>query len=147
MDHEGEHAGDDLTTRLEDELALTFQWCAAQAPAGVETDYDAASDDGDDPSLGRIRTSDPEWSAVLAELDADPEFHRRRATLDVGLHIVVREAGEATLMAWPTEDAVTDVVLTLPLDVVTSAPSRRDAYVEAVVTLVTAVGEALREDA
>lgn len=142
-----DHDDLDLTARLEDELGLTLQWCAADAPEGVQTDFDPATDRGDDPDEGRVATTDPEWLAVLAELDGDPEFHRRRGDLPVGLHVVVREADEATLMAWPTEDAVSDVVLTLPVAAVTAAPTRRDAYVEAVVTLVAAVGEALGEDA
>lgn len=130
--------------QLEVKLGLTFQWCATDPPDGVDTSFDPAADGGDDPGQPTVWSSDDEWTATLAVLDGDPEFHRRRTSLAaVGLHLVVRAVDEATLMAWPSDEDVRDVVLTVPVDVVMAAPTRHDAYVEAVVTLVTAVGEAL----
>lgn len=138
---------EDFTDHLGHKLGLTLRWCASDAPTGVETTYDPAADDGDDPDQSTVTTEDEEWTATLALLDGDPEFHRRRIRLAaVGLHVVVRDVDEATLMAWPTDDDMRDVVMTLPVEAVLAAPSRHDAYLEAVITLVTAVGEALGVD-
>lgn len=136
---------DDVTERLGDELGLTFQWCSAEVPPDVDTSYDPANDRGDDPEHGQVWTDDDEWTRTLALLDGDAEFHRRRAAIaGIGLHVVVRDIDEATLTPWPSDEDVRDVVLTVPAEAVLAAPRREDAYVEAVVTLVSSVVEALQ---
>lgn len=135
---------DDLAAALTEKLGLSLRWCSTDVAAGVVTNFDPAADTGDDPDQAAVWTLDDEWTTTLAVLDGDPEFHRRRTALSaVGLHLVVRDAEEATLMAWPNDEEVSDVVMVVPVEVVLTAPSRHDAYLEAVVTLVSAVGEAL----
>lgn len=136
---------DDVTEQLGDELGLTFQWCSSEVPPDVDTSYDPENDRGDDPEHGQVWTDDDEWTRTLALLDGDAEFHRRRAVIaGIGLHVVVRDIDEATLTPWPSDEDVQDVVLTVPVEAVLAAPRREDAYVEAVVTLVSSVVEALQ---
>jgi len=135
---------DHLAAALADKLGLSLRWCSTDVAAGVVTSFDPAADSGDDPDQAAVWTLDDEWTTTLAVLDGDPEFHRRRTALAaVGLHVVVRDAEEATLMAWPNDEEVQAVVMTVPVEVVLAAPTRHDAYLEAVIALVTSVGEAL----
>ncbi|WP_284533470.1 hypothetical protein [Nocardioides sp. T2.26MG-1] len=134
-------------------LGVWLQWKAPQAPPGVVTAWDAAAeaelDDpetgvGDDPAYGRVVTTDPAWDEALETLAADPEFHRRRELVGgIGLHVVVREVDEWTLMPWPSDELVDDVVLTVPAAQVLAAESRAELYLEAVVALITSTQENL----
>ena len=127
--------------------SLTLQWKSREVPVGVETVWDPDDDaHGDDPAYGLVPTSDEAWDAALGVLGTDEEFLRRRATLDpLALHVVVRDVEELELSAWPDPDAAESVVLTVPVAMVLSEESRVEAYLDAVVTLMTAVQEALGE--
>jgi hypothetical protein len=124
---------------------LTLQWKSAEVPVGVETGWDPESDQGDDdPAHGRVPTSDEAWDAALGVLATDEEFQRRRAALEpIALHVVVRDIEELELSAWPDPDAVESVVLAVPTSLVLAEESRVEAYLDAVVTIMTAVQEAL----
>lgn len=131
------------TERLISQLGIRLQWRSTTEPDGVDTDFDPDFDFGDDPAWGGEILEDDEWSAALTDLERDSEFRRRRATLrGVGLHLVVRDADEVLLMAFPHDDAVADVVMILPTQQVLAAESRRSAYVEGAVMLVSAVQDA-----
>ena len=94
---------------------------------------------GDDPAYGLVPTSDEAWDAALGVLATDEEFLRRRAALDpLALHVVVRDVDELELSAWPDPDAAESVVLTVPAAIVLAEESRVEAYLDAVVTLMTA---------
>jgi hypothetical protein len=124
---------------------LTLQWKSLEVPVGVETVWDPDDDEhGDDPAYGLVPTSDEAWAAALGVLATDEEFQRRRAALEpLALHVVVRDVEELELSAWPEPDAVESVVLAVPVSLVLAEESRVEAYLDAVVTLMTAVQEAL----
>ena len=124
---------------------LTLQWKSRQVPVGVETLWDPEHDEhGDDPAFGLVPTADEAWDAALGVLMTDAEFQRRRAALEpVALHVVVRDVEELELSAWPDPDAVESVVLAVPVSLVLAEESRVEAYLDAVVTVITAVQEAL----
>lgn len=131
-------------------LGVWLQWKAPQVPPGVvtawdpETEADPDPETGDDPAYGRVVTADPAWDEALEILAADPEFHRRRELIGgIGLHVVVREADEWTLMPWPSDELVDDVVLTVPVAQALAAEPRADFYLEAVVALITSTQENL----
>lgn len=125
--------------------SLTLQWKSREVPVGVETVWDPDDDrHGDDPAHGLVPTSDEAWDAALGVLATDAEFQRRRAALEpLALHVVVRDVEELELSAWPEPDAVESVVLAVPVTLVLAEESRVEAYLDAVVTLMTAVQEAL----
>ncbi len=127
---------------------LTLQWKSREVPVGVETVWDPASDRlDDDPSHGLVPTSDEAWDAALGVLMTDAEFQRRHAALDpIALHLVVRDVEELELSAWPTPESVTSVVLAVPVAMVLGEESRVEAYLDAVVTIMTAVQEALGDN-
>jgi len=127
--------------------SLTLQWKSREVPVGVETVWDPDDDaHGDDPAYGLVPTSDEAWDAALGVLATDEEFLRRRAALDpLALHVVVRDVDELELSAWPDPDAAESVVLTVPAAIVLAEESRVEAYLDAVVTLMTAVQDALGE--
>jgi hypothetical protein len=112
---------------------------------GVETVWDPDHDEhGDDPAFGLVPTADEAWEAALGVLMTDDEFQRRRAALEpIALHVVVRDVEELELSAWPDADAVESVVLAVPVSLVLAEESRVEAYLDAVVTIMTAVQEAL----
>jgi hypothetical protein len=124
---------------------LTLQWKSREVPVGVETLWDPDHDEhGDDPAFGLVPTADEAWEAALGVLMTDEEFQRRRAALEpIALHVVVRDVEELELSAWPDADAVESVVLAVPVSLVLAEESRVEAYLDAVVTIMTAVQEAL----
>lgn len=126
-------------------LGVTLEWKTADLPTGVTSYFDASLDlFGDDPRGGYAVTADPAWAEAMLRLDADAEFHRRRASIsDVGLHLKVRESDEVELTPWPSDEVIDDVVMTLPREMFTDAEQRVEAYVDAVVELVLAVQERL----
>jgi hypothetical protein len=127
---------------------LTLQWKSREVPVGVETVWDPDDDaHGDDPAYGLVPTSDEAWEAALGVLGTDAEFLRRRAELEpLALHVVVRDVDELELSAWPDPDAAESVVLALPVAMVLAHESRVEAYLDAVVTMMTAVQEALGDE-
>lgn len=126
-------------------LGVTLEWKTLDLPAEVTSFFDPSLDlFGDDPAGGYAVTADPAWAEAMLRIDADQEFHRRRATIsDVGLHLKVRECDEVVLTPWPSDEQVDDVVMTLPREMFTDAEQRADLYVDAVVDLVLAVQERL----
>jgi hypothetical protein len=127
---------------------LTLQWKSRQVPVGVETVWDPDDDaHGDDPAYGLVPTSDEAWNAALGVLGTDAEFLRRRAELEpLALHVVVRDVDEVELSAWPDPAAAESVVLAVPVTMVLAEESRVEAYLDAVVTIMTAVQEALGDE-
>lgn len=132
-----------LVAGLADEDArdgLTLQWCSTTVPPGVSTAFDADRDLGDDPAHGLVATHDEAWETALDLLAEDAEYLSRRESLgDIRLHVVVRDVEEMELSAWPEPEAVEDVVLVVPAPLILAEDSRVDAYLEAVVTVVTSV--------
>lgn len=126
-------------------LGVTLEWKTTDLPVGVTSFFDPSLDlFGDDPRGGYAVTADPSWAEAILRIDADLEFHRRRATIsDVGLHLKVRECAEVALTPWPSDEVVDDVVMSLPRDLFTDAEQRVEVYVEAVVELVLSVQERL----
>lgn len=124
---------------------LTLQWKSREVPVGVETVWDPEDDEhGDDPAYGLVPTSDEAWDAAVGVLMTDAEFQRRRAALEpIALHVVVRDIDELELSAWPSPDETESVVLAVPVAMVLGEESRVEAYLDAVVTVMTAVQEAL----
>lgn len=130
------------------EAPVTLQWKSREVPVGVETVWDPDDDaHGDDPAYGLVPTSDGAWEAALGVLTTDAEFVRRRAELGgLDLHLVVRDVDELELSAWPDPDDAESVVLVVPAAMVLAEESRVEAYLDAVVTLVTAVQDAIHGD-
>ena len=123
---------------------LTLQWKSREVPVGVETSWRPDDDTDDDPAWGQVPTSDAAWEAALGVLLDDDEFRNRRAALDgLRLHVVVRDVEEMEMSAWPDAEHVDDVVLVVPVSVILAEDSRVQAYLHAVVTMMTSVADGL----
>ncbi|MBB6629216.1 hypothetical protein H5V45_17955 [Nocardioides sp. KIGAM211] len=145
-----------------EQVGLTLQWKSRQVPVGVETSWRPDDDAGDDPGLPLVATTDEAWEAALGVLLDDEEFAARRARLHgIALHVVVRDVEEMEISAWEgagededdtsgdddsAEGVVSDVVLVVPVAMVVAEESRVEAYLQAVVTLITSVQDGLEPE-
>lgn len=83
----------------------------------------------DDPRRGHPPVQDPEWDAALDALAADPQVQRlRRATMDVGVHVLVKDSATGGITRWEDDGALKHVTVEVARSEVEDPEGRAAVY-------------------